>query len=202
MLSAVVHAQKDVTRFLGIPVDGNKAEMIQKLKEKGFRSTSYDKDILIGEFNGVDVKLFVATNNNRGCRIVVDDLYTTDERSIQIRFNRLCEQFENNPNYLSFQDQAIPDDEDISYEILVHKKRYEAIFYQTNLKEVLSILSAEYTEEQLSAPNDELKELMEKQIAAHCSKKPVWFMISNNGGSYSITMFYDNEYNRAQGEDL
>ena len=34
------------------------------------------------------------------------------------------------------------------------------------------------------------------------TKKPVWFMISGNYGEYYITMFYDNEYNRANGEDL
>ena len=34
------------------------------------------------------------------------------------------------------------------------------------------------------------------------TKKPVWFMISKNYGEYYITMFYDNEYNRANGEDL
>ena len=32
--------------------------------------------------------------------------------------------------------------------------------------------------------------------------KPVWFMISEHYGKYYITMFYDNEYNRANGEDL
>ena len=34
------------------------------------------------------------------------------------------------------------------------------------------------------------------------SKKSVWFMISEFSGKYYITMFYDNEYNRANGEDL
>ena len=34
------------------------------------------------------------------------------------------------------------------------------------------------------------------------SKKPVWFMISNSGGEYYISMYYDNEYNKANGEDL
>ena len=33
-------------------------------------------------------------------------------------------------------------------------------------------------------------------------KKSVWFMISEIYGKYYITMFYDNEYNRADGEDL
>ena len=29
-------AQKDITKFMGIPVDGFKKDMIQKLKAKGF----------------------------------------------------------------------------------------------------------------------------------------------------------------------
>ena len=33
-------------------------------------------------------------------------------------------------------------------------------------------------------------------------KKPVGFVISELYGKYYITMLYDNEYNRANGEDL
>lgn len=56
--------KKDVTKFLGIPVDGTKTEMIQKLKAKGF---TYNQrlDCLEGEFNGREVKIFVVTNNNK-----------------------------------------------------------------------------------------------------------------------------------------
>ena len=36
VFSLAMYAQKDVTKFLGIPVDGTKSEMIKKLKEKGF----------------------------------------------------------------------------------------------------------------------------------------------------------------------
>ena len=36
LLSISIYAQQNVTKFLGIPVDGSKADMIQKLKEKGF----------------------------------------------------------------------------------------------------------------------------------------------------------------------
>ena len=35
-ISIVGMAQTDVTKFLGIPVDGDKSEMISKLKSKGF----------------------------------------------------------------------------------------------------------------------------------------------------------------------
>ena len=52
LLSAIVFAQpKSVTKFLGIPIDGSKAEMIQKLKEKGYTYNS-KFDCLEGEFNG------------------------------------------------------------------------------------------------------------------------------------------------------
>lgn len=61
IFSITVNAQ-DVTKFLGIPVDGSKSEMIQKLKAKGFRELTYeDETILEGEFNGHDVHVYVGT---------------------------------------------------------------------------------------------------------------------------------------------
>lgn len=46
------------------------------------------------------------------------------------------------------------------------------------------------------------KDELTKQLMDISLKKPVWFMISNAFGKYYISMFYDNEYNRANGEDL
>lgn len=91
--SLFVYAQQDVTKFLGIPVDGSKSEMIQKLKAKGYTSSQHNKEILVGEFNGTDVNIHIATNNNKVCRIMVCDANSIDEGGIRIRFNRLCEQF-------------------------------------------------------------------------------------------------------------
>ena len=211
--SIIVHAQQDVTQFLGIPIDGSKTEMIRKLKEKGYRNDP-TTDALAGEFNGAKVNVFVVTNNNKVCRIMVADANNVDERAIQIRFNRLCEQFANNPKYISLQDYTIPEDENISYEITVHKKRYEAVFYQQSaatdtiaIKEKLqSILLSKYTEEQLENPTEEIRseiiKLSMEYVMESYSKRPVWFMISDYYGKYYITMFYDNEYNRANGEDL
>lgn len=122
--------KKDVTKFLGIPVDGYKSEMISKLKAKGFTSTSRDKNILEGEFNGKDVELHVVTNNNKVYRIAVVDKNYTTETSIRIRFNTLISQFENNSKYIGFGNKTISEDENLSYEISVNDKRYEAIFYQ------------------------------------------------------------------------
>lgn len=115
-------AQNDITKFMGIPIDGYKSEMIRKLKEKGFVSTASDKNVLEGEFNGKDVNVYVVTNNNKVWRIMLCDANTVGEADIKIRFNNLCEQFKNNRKYLSLDDYTIPEDEDISYEMTVHKK--------------------------------------------------------------------------------
>ena len=72
MLGVYAFAQKDVTQFLGIPVDGTKTEMVQKLKAKGFKYNS-TYDWLEGEFNGREVVLLIATNNNKVWRVAVRD---------------------------------------------------------------------------------------------------------------------------------
>ena len=214
--STALYAQKDVTKFLGIPVDGTKTAMIQKLKAKGFTPSTWDKNILEGEFNGFDVNVHIVTNNNKVWRIMLADKITQDETGIKIRFNELCRQFENNKKYKSMTDkeQTIPDDEDLSYEMTVNNKRYEAVYYQqleitdsiAFAKEVRSNLLSEYTEEQLANPSDEIKqeglEATVLYLMDLCLKKTVWFKIAKHAGEYYITMYYDNEYNHADGEDL
>ena len=206
--SLFIYAQQDVTKFLGIPVDGSKSEMIQKLKAKGYTSSPLDKDVLVGEFNGADVNIHVVTNNNKVYRIMICDVNNIDERAIQIRFNRLCEQFVNNSKYssLPLEEYMIPDDEDITYEITVHKKRYEAVFYQktdeTFMAKQIEAAFPQYTKEQLANPSEELRAEIVNFVTQYISKKAVWFMINERLGKYCITMYYDNEYNNANGEDL
>lgn len=211
MTSVVLFAQNDVTKFLGIPVDGFKSEMIRKLKAKGFVSSSYDPEILEGEFNGTDVNVHIVTNNNKVYRILLSDKTPIDETNIKIRFNNLCRQFSNNDNYIVIDDYTIPEYEDISYETLVNDKRYEAVFYQlpdtTMLMENLQAMALEkYTEEELANPTKEIEEDLNEMSYSYlmdiAPMKPVWFMIDDIYGGYSILMYYDNEYNRANGEDL
>ena len=211
VLSLTTQAQTDVTKFLGIPVDGTKPEMIRQLKAKGFRNSPYNNEILEGEFNGSNVYVSVATNNNKVWRIMVSDATPTDVRNVQIRFNRLCKQFENNPNYVTLKDYTIPDDEDIRVQILLNKKRYEAAFYQKPevpasliVKNAEAFLSSKYTEEQLENPTEEIQVEIFEYIEEVLTKKKVWFMISDNcdPGEYKILMFYDNKYNEANGQDL
>ena len=205
--SLFIYAQQDVTKFLGIPVDGSKSEMIQKLKAKGYTSSPLDKDVLRGEFNGLEVDIYVVTTKNKVSRIMVADVNTVDETNIRIRFNNLCEQFADNPKYTSLADNCmIPEDEDISYEITVHKKRYEAVFYQktdeTFMAKQIEAAFPQYTKEQLANPSEELRAEIVNFVTQYISKKAVWFMINERLGKYCITMYYDNEYNNANGEDL
>lgn len=212
--SATMSAQREVTKFLGIPVDGNKLEMIRKLKTKGFRADPYNSDALIGQFNGATVNAFIVTNNDKVCRIALNDVNHVDMRAVQIRFNQLCKQFENNPKYMPpLRNYEIPDDEDISYEITVNKKRYEAVYYQNPtvidtiaVREKLQSFLLKYTEEQLANPTEEMQseilKLSTEYVIEEYTKRPVWFMISDYYGKYYISMYYDNEYNRASGEEL
>lgn len=119
----------NVLKFMGIPVDGNKTEVIQKLKEKGFKYDSIN-DCLTGQFNGMDSHIFISTNKNKVDRIVVWGPTTLSTADIRIKYNNLLHQFNNNSKYITIgENKFIPEDEDISHEINIHDKRYEADFY-------------------------------------------------------------------------
>lgn len=210
-----VHAQKDVTRFLGIPVDGGKYEMIRKLKAKGFVSDyEVGEDWLKGSFNGHDVRVCPVMNGSKVYRIALRDVVGKDEASIRIRFNNLCYQFKNNPKYETFQDvedYEIPEDEDISYGMTVKNKRYSATFWQKEdtllmREEVQAVLLEKYGAKQMEELTDDIKMdevMMRFKLRMNAiGKKTVWFMISESRGEYYINMYYDNGYNQANGEDL
>ena len=217
LLTLSLYAQNDVTTFLGIPVDGFKSEMRQKLIAKGFTPKKVGtNEYLEGEFNGTDVHIYIATNNNKVYRIMVCDANTQDEANIKIRFNRLVNQFKNNKKYTALDQYTISDTENISYEMNVHKKNFDALFYQNPDMEKVDTLALQnkireqllkkYKPEQLENPTEEMNQ--EAQAIAMSIgmdmifKKPVWFRICEHYGKYFITIFYDNEYNHANGEDL
>ena len=215
-LPMVAFGQQEVTKFLGIPVDGSKAEMIRKLKEKGFTPSPLRGDVLEGEFNGAEVNVYVATNNNKVWRIMVADKNQVGGTDIKIRFNNLCRQFQENEKYLSasLSGFTIPADEDIDYEITVHDKCYEAVYAQLPevvdtiavMQSLIPVLMKKYTVEQISNPTEEVQKDINETIATYMVDillmRQVWFSISKFRGEYYITMFYDNKYNEANGEDL
>ena len=217
IMAISMSAQNDVTTFLGIPVDGFKSEMKQKLVSKGFVPKKVGtNEFLEGEFNGTDVHVYIATNTNKVYRIMLCDANTQNEANIKIRFNKLVSQFENNKRYTSLDKYTLSDEEDISYEMTVNNKTYEALFYQVPNKEKVDTLAlqkkvhnellSKYTEAELKNPSEEItKEIQNTAIKIGMETmfmKPVWFRICESYGEYYITMFYDNEYNHANGEDL
>ena len=184
-ISASVFAQKEVTKFMGIPVDGSPTEMVKKLKTKGFKTDEgYMRDVkrglidldgtevLTGRFNGEKVRVFLVVEQNKVRRIYLADKNTRDETQIKIRFNTLVRQFENNDKYVYFYEQTIADDEDISYQMIINNKQYDAAFVQKGEDGMVD------------------------------GKRMVWFKISQRSDSYYIWMYYDNEYNQANGSDL
>jgi len=127
----------------------------------------------------------------------------------------LCQQFNKNDKYISSDDYTIEEDEDISFEISAHAKRYQALFKQkpdmSNPLDISKIIAEKamqkYSLEQLNNPTDEINQyLMDLTIETVddiCNHKLVWFMIiQDRYDEYRIAMFYDNEYNHADGEDL
>jgi hypothetical protein len=212
ILPVFSNAQNDVTQFLDVPVDGYKPEMINKLKSKGFTINKQSEDVLDGEFNGINVNLFISTNNNKVWRITVYEVNPTDETNIKIRFNNLIQQFAKNNRYSEQADSTlvkytIPKDEDISYEINVRNKRYEAVFYQKSLKydSLIKEAASLYAKGKLNdEDNEKLKNIFSESLEESLKSlnKLVWFMIKEEYGKYRILIFYENEYNKANGKGL
>lgn len=173
MLSLSIFAQRQVTKFLGIPVDGSRTDMIQKLKDKGFTYNSYS-DRLEGQFNGTDVLIDVQTNKNKVWRIIVAYKGSFDKEQIKVQYNRLINQFSNNPRYKVLNAKELTDKDDVYREVSINKKQYQADFYQLPDDENIKNRSVWFT----------FKEL------------------PNNLQIYSIGIFYENKYNEPNGEDL
>lgn len=128
MTITAIAQESNTIKFLGIPVDGTKKEMISKLQAKGYEYDAYS-DVLFGEFNGTNVNIVVQTVNNRVWRIGIGDAnMNSEEANIKIRYNRLFEQLLNNDKYEVYDGSTLEEKEDISYEMSVHKKRYDACF--------------------------------------------------------------------------
>lgn len=210
-------SQENVIKFLDIPIDGSKTEMKKKLISKGF-TYKREAESFFGEFNGQNVWIHIVTNRDKVWRLLVIDDVFLDKNDIKTRFNNLSLQFYKNKKYkpANFDESlyTIPDTEDIEYEMLINAKRYENSFFQSPdlidsitfankfKEEVLKI----YSEEELAEPTKEIqKEILSigfQHYYEEASKRMVWFMIHEEFGKYRIVMYYDNGYNRANGEEL
>lgn len=220
--SFVFGQSESTLKFLGIPVDGSKSEMVAALKSKGFEYDS-ESDFLIGDFNGKKSHIGIVENHGKVYRVVVFDADTYDAGEIRIRFNNLIYQFENNDKYYYIvPNDPIPEDEDIHYEIIVNKKEYSAEFIYNPLygnDKLRDRLINEATEEveeinknlgyDKSIESDSEKDYCDQLISAIVSSKviqmsnsSVWFKIFEHYGKYYIGLYYDNLLNEPNGEDL
>ena len=211
-------------QFLGIPVDGTKDEMISALKAKGFK---YDElyDNLKGQFNGKDVTVLIRTNRDVVDRVYVDYV-TADKSQIITQYNTLLRQFQNNSKYIELVDnESIDSKENISYEMTVNNKSYQAAFAYYPVDVPLKKLSQEYKAEWIASRTrdyegtpledvtEEQLESLEKMFEENWDDmfrlimmtnwpNSVWFDLHENGSKYSISIFYDNKANEPNGEDL
>ncbi len=203
LLTLSLNAQ---VKFLGIPVDGTKTEMISKLKQKGYTLCQDPKlaeyETLEGEFNGRDVHITVVTNNNKVYRIVVQDVKTLDETDIKIRYNTLVSQFRNNKRYWynPYVEQILDDDFDISYEMRVNHKRIQANFVQKLSEDDIQKLWDNFPE--FKEQDQDTQEALYNVIASDSNS--VWFMIAklDYRDEYWIALYYDNLNNAPNGDDL
>lgn len=123
----------DVTTFLGIPVDGTKTEMKQKLIAKGFVPKNIgDIERLEGEFNGQDVYLTIVSYKDKVWRVTLNIKTPYSKEQIRPQFNNLVRQFKNSSKYVYTEEYnpRIDESEDISYEMYINNKVYEAQFFQ------------------------------------------------------------------------
>lgn len=218
LLSLTAHAQKDVTTFMGIPVDGTEAEMKKALLQKGFK---YEPavDCIYGKFNGRLSYIHIVTNNNKVSRIIVEEGGLLDENKVKTRFNKLVRKFDKDKKYTKkfTSDYIIPEDENIEKGIESNELRYVAAYLQATehveidttyaYTRVAEIVFREFTPEQVKNPTEAqqqkiqkiLEEESKKIINELLAKKSVWFMINRKYGMYNILLYYDNEYNRTDG---
>ena len=199
-LASLAQTSDNVLKFLGNPVDGSPSKMSSFLKNKGF---VYDikYDCFNGKFNGMQSKVFICDNNGKVDRIFV--IYGSDmtESGVKNHFNSLISQFRKNEKYIELDaNEFISDDEDISYEMVVKNKSYEASFsLKPNLSEEdleamrTKAAGCEIEEEQYAIILNELSKIITGEV---------WFKILENYGHYNIGIYYDNLLNRPNGEDL
>lgn len=99
----------------------------------------------------------------------------------------------------------------ISYEMAVHDKRYSAEFLQitseidtiySRIIERLKTTLVIYDSLEESEKQKLLLPMFNMECLLAFEKNKVWFMINQFYGKYFINIYYDNEYNKADGEDL
>ena len=103
LLTLSLNAQDndEIIKFVGIPVDGTKSEMISKLKQKGFTFDN-DANLFKGEFNGDKISGIIQTYKDKvfGIRFMYD-VSGYSKTMVINRFNSLVLKYDTNEKYQS-----------------------------------------------------------------------------------------------------
>ena len=166
-------------------------------------------EYLEGIFNGENVRVHIGTNHGIIDRIKVVFPYT-EERLNKVKYNTLISRFGRNPKYTELREnKVIPEDEDISYEIALHDKVYDAIYYLLRSDVDASSWKEDFYREYNARYKKPLSGLTQIEIEEVLFSLPkrisdaiigiVWFTLPNDN---RIELYYDNLKNRPRGEDL
>lgn len=208
-LSHNLYAADGVTQFLGIPVDGPKSEMIQKLKAMGYEYVE-GEDFFTGYYFGNPVYLFIQTNNDKVSRIILYDINQRTEEEIKYRFNALYDKFATSDRYvrLGKKDVILTEKDKLAYEMKQHNRIHKAVFRQ--IKETdpdlnMSMATApavgvrQIELDKLKFDYKERRRRMHARAIGYVNRhnqesfpSQVWFVISERFGKFGMVMLYDN----------
>lgn len=210
MLPLSLLAESKAIRFLGIPVDGPKSEMIEKIKAKGF-TYHITEDYFTGYYYGYPVYVFVQLENRVVNRIIVYDIPQCNQKEIKKRFNELCTKFDRDKRYRSLSDSIVKirQNEDILKEMRLHQKQYRGLYAQgrTTRADSLAIQEAlrktdspvsietKYKTESLRESRRRIHVKAMKRVTPICdgvNKSVVWFAISEKFKKFGMILVYDN----------
>ena len=228
LLTLSLNAQDNIIKFMGIPVDGTKSEMISKLKQKGF-TYDYDNDMFKGSFNGDAIQGIIETYNDKVYNIrFIYDVSGFNKSMVINRFNSLVLKYDTNEKYLSkikidkalnnIESYQIDPYEDIDYEIR-NGKTYFATYYYNYGKDLSDTTGMYQFKKDLYNRYSNLASLYERNIeevvdalggieALYVLEKleqdKVWFFILDGfeSNTYNIMFYYNNKRNAPNGEDL
>lgn len=126
-------AQREVTEFMGIPVDGPIHEMKANLLKKGFvPAETLGNNIMTGEFNGRNVMLSIYGHKGQTYSVNVM-IHVSGVENAKVLANLFYMQLSQSCKYLSakgIKDSFIADDEGGDRNIFLNAKAYYETFYQ------------------------------------------------------------------------
>ena len=166
MFALTMQAQKDITTFKGVPVDGNRQAVVVKLKANGCKSGK--KNNLITDFADGRYNVKVLSGGKGVYQVRLTDMEVTENLdSIINRYNSLVDWFRNNPYYTEYEYNRYiyrgNDDTHIKY---INENWYYAEFFQ----------KAKDGHEELYS-------------------KPVSFYLTGKDGDYRIVICFENRNN-------